>query len=281
MSIRISPSILSADFGRLESEILEIASADFVHVDVMDNHFVPNLTIGLPVVKRLAEVSPLPVDAHLMIADPDRWAAKYADVGVASCTFHLEAAKNRCQVREGHSLDRRRAAVAIKPGTPVEAVFDLLTEVDMVLVMTVEPGFGGQEFMPDMLPKLGALRKAAAEAGTDIWLEVDGGIPWTPRRRRWRLARTRLVAGSSVFGHDRPRRGNRELRAAARRTVDGDPQTQRRHGPSDRRLRLGPASRAQSPGRGGHHDPAGGCLARAFTVARALPTRRWPRSRRA
>ena len=216
MSIRIAPSILAADFGRLESEMLEAASADFIHVDVMDNHFVPNLTIGLPVVARLAQVSPLPLDVHLMISDPDHWAAKYADVGVASCTYHLEAAKNPLQVARDIRSTGSRAAVAIKPGTPAEAVFDLLTEVDMVLVMTVEPGFGGQEFMREMLPKLGALRRAAAEAGTAIWIEVDGGISADTAREAVAAGADTLVAGSSVFGHRDRAAAIANLRAAAR-----------------------------------------------------------------
>jgi ribulose-phosphate 3-epimerase len=216
MSIRIAPSILAADFGRLESELLEAASADFIHVDVMDNHFVPNLTIGLPVVARLAQISPLPLDVHLMISDPDRWAAKYADVGVASCTYHFEAAKNPLQVARDIRSTGSRAAVAIKPGTPAEAVFDLLTEVDMVLVMTVEPGFGGQEFMRDMLPKLGALRRAAAEAGTAIWIEVDGGISAETAREAVAAGADTLVAGSSVFGHRDRAAAIANLRSAAR-----------------------------------------------------------------
>ncbi len=216
MSIRIAPSILAADFGRLESEILEVSTADLIHVDVMDNHFVPNLTIGLPVVKRLAEVSPVPLDVHLMIADADRWAAKYAEVGVASCTFHFEAAANPLQVARDIRSTGARAAVAIKPGTPAEAVFDLLTEVDMVLVMTVEPGFGGQTFMSEALPKLGVLRKAAAEAGTDIWLQVDGGITPETAPKAVAAGADTLVAGSSVFGHVDRAAAIARLRVAAR-----------------------------------------------------------------
>ncbi len=216
MSIRIAPSILSADFGRLESEMLEAASADFIHVDVMDSHFVPNLTMGIPVVQRLAQISPLPLDLHLMISDPDRWAARYADLGAASCTFHFEAATRPVQVARDIRATGARAAVAIKPGTPAEAVFDLLTEVDMVLVMTVEPGFGGQEFMPEMLPKLGALRKAAAEAGTEIWLEVDGGITPTTAAEAVAAGADTLVAGASVFGHADRAAAIANLRVAAR-----------------------------------------------------------------
>lgn len=216
MTIRIAPSILAADFGRLEAEIAEAASADLIHVDVMDNHFVPNLTFGFPVVQRLAEVSPVPLDLHLMIEDPDRWAPRYADLGVASCTFHLEATANAVQVARAIRSAGARSAVAIKPGTPAEAVFDLLTEVDMVLVMTVEPGFGGQEFMRHTLPKLGALKKAAAEAGTDLWLEVDGGITVSTAPEAVAAGADTLVAGSAVFGHRDRAAAIAALRDAAR-----------------------------------------------------------------
>lgn len=199
MSIRIAPSILSADFANLERDISEVRDADLLHVDVMDGHFVPNLTIGLPVVKRIAQVSPLPLDVHLMIADPDRWAAHYAEVGAASVTFHFEAAANPVQVARDIRSTDARAAVAIKPGTPAEAVFDLLTEVDMVLVMTVEPGFGGQALIPETLDKLGALRRAAAEAGTELWLEVDGGIARDTIASAAAAGADTFVAGSAIY----------------------------------------------------------------------------------
>lgn len=200
MTIRIAPSILAADFANLESEMAQVSTADLLHVDVMDAHFVPNLTIGPAVVKRLAEVSPLPLDLHLMIDDPDRWAPKYADLGAASCTFHFEAAMNPLQVARDIRSTGARAAVAIKPGTPAEAVFDLLTEVDMVLVMTVEPGFGGQSFMPETLPKLMALKVAAAEAGTPLWLQVDGGINIDTAPLAADAGADTLVAGVAIFG---------------------------------------------------------------------------------
>lgn len=215
MGIRIAPSILAADFGRLESEILSAASADLIHVDVMDNHFVPNLTFGMPVVQRLAQVSPLPLDIHLMISDPDKWAPLYAELGAASCTFHLEAAANAVQVARDIRSTGSRAAVAIKPATPAEAVLDLLGEVDMVLVMTVEPGFGGQDFMRHVLPKLGVLRSAAAEAGTALWLQVDGGITEFTAPEAVAAGADTLVAGSAVFGHADRASAIAALRAAA------------------------------------------------------------------
>ncbi len=200
MSIRIAPSILAADFANLEREVAQVSSADFLHVDVMDGHFVPNLTIGVPVVRRIAEVSPLPLDVHLMIDDPDRWAPRYAELGAASVTFHFEAAQDPRQCAADMRSTGARAAVAIKPGTPADAVMDLIGEVDMILVMTVEPGFGGQEFMPETLPKLTALRAAAEAAGTSLWLEVDGGISVETAPQAVAAGADTLVAGSSVFG---------------------------------------------------------------------------------
>ncbi len=215
MSIRIAPSILSADFANLERDIARVADADLLHVDVMDGHFVPNLTLGLPVVKRLAQVSPLPLDVHLMIEDPDRWAPRYAEIGANSVTFHLEAAADATTIARAIRSYDARAAVAIKPGTPAHEVFDLLTEVDMVLVMTVEPGFGGQEFMADMLPKLAALRDAATQAGVDLWLQVDGGIGPATVAQAVQAGADTLVAGSAVFDHADPAAQVAGLRAQA------------------------------------------------------------------
>lgn len=200
MSIRIAPSILAADFANLEREVAQVSSADFLHVDVMDGHFVPNLTVGIPVVRRVAEVSPLPLDVHLMIDDPDRWAPRYAELGAASVTFHFEAAHNARQCAADVRSTGARAAVAIKPGTPADVVMDLIGEVDMVLVMTVEPGFGGQEFMPETLSKLTELRAAAEAAGTSLWLQVDGGIDVDTAPQAVAAGADTLVAGSSVFG---------------------------------------------------------------------------------
>ncbi|GAB4085511.1 ribulose-phosphate 3-epimerase [Myceligenerans cantabricum] len=202
MSALIAPSILSADFMNLESELRRIADADLAHVDVMDNHFVPNLTLGLPVFERLTKVSPVPVDAHLMIEDPDRWAPAYAEAGAASVTFHAEAA--RAPVRLARELHRlgARAGVALRPATPVEPFLDLLAEVDMILVMTVEPGFGGQSFIDGTLPKIRRARQAIGESGLDVWIQVDGGISRDTIDRAADAGANVFVAGSAVYGAD-------------------------------------------------------------------------------
>ena len=202
--IRIAPSILSADFVNLERDILAVSDADWLHVDVMDGHFVPNLTLGLPIVQRICEIAPMPVDVHLMIEDADNWAVRYADLGAKSVTFHYEAAANPRQVARDLRAAGVRAAVAIKPGTPVERALELLDEVDMVLVMTVEPGFGGQSFMADMMPKFEALRTAIDAAGGDVWLQADGGVAKDTIVTVTRAGADTLVAGSAVYGaHDR------------------------------------------------------------------------------
>jgi ribulose-phosphate 3-epimerase len=200
MAALINPSILSADFANLERDLQLIASADYAHVDVMDNHFVPNLTLGLPVLERLAQVSPVPIDSHLMVDDPDRWAPAYAEAGAASVTFHAEAA--RAPVRLARELRRlgARAGVALRPATPVEPFLDLLAEVDMILVMTVEPGFGGQSFIDGTLPKIRRARQAVSEAGLDVHIQVDGGVSRDTIDRAADAGANVFVAGSAVFG---------------------------------------------------------------------------------
>lgn len=202
MDVLISPSILSADFANLERDLGRVSTADMVHVDVMDQHFVPNLTLGLPVVERLVQVSPVPVDTHLMIEDPDRWAPGFAEAGAASVTFHAEAA--RAPVRLARELRRlgARAGLALRPATPVEPFVDLLAEVDMVLVMTVEPGFGGQAFLDVTLPKIRRARRAVEEAGLDVWVQVDGGISAETVERAAEAGANVFVAGSAVYGAD-------------------------------------------------------------------------------
>jgi ribulose-phosphate 3-epimerase len=200
MTVRIYPSILSADFVNLEPDLHAIASADLVHVDVMDNHFVPNLTFGPQMVGRIQDVSPIPLDVHLMIDDPDRWAPDYAELGAYSVTFHAEAAADSVKLARRLREIGARAGIAVKPGTPIEPLLELLPEFDQVLVMTVEPGFGGQSFIEATMPKLRSLADAVAKSGLDIWLQVDGGINQDTIEIAAAAGANTFVAGSSVFG---------------------------------------------------------------------------------
>ncbi|MGC5075929.1 ribulose-phosphate 3-epimerase [Agrococcus sp. DT81.2] len=202
--VRIHPSILSADFVNLERDLEKIATADGVHVDIMDAHFVPNLTFGLPMVQRIAEVTELPLDVHLMIDDPDTWAHQYAIDGVESVTFHAEATRDAVAIARELRARGTRAAIAVKPGTAVEQVLEHLPEFDMVLVMTVEPGFGGQAFMPEMMPKLRLLRGRADDLGIELALQVDGGITDDTLPIAAAAGADVFVAGSAVYGHPDP-----------------------------------------------------------------------------
>lgn len=200
MGVLISPSVLNSDLSRLAEEVSRIAiAADFVHLDVMDNHFVPNLTFGLPIIESLLRNCAVPADCHLMIADPDRWAPAYAEAGAASVTFHIEAARSP----EGICRDIRsagaRAGVAVKPGTEVEELASLMPDLDMILIMTVEPGFGGQSFMADMLAKITRARQLAESTGTDVWVQVDGGIDASNIEQCASAGANVFVAGSAVF----------------------------------------------------------------------------------
>ena len=216
MGIQISPSILSADFARLESEVASIADvADWVHVDVMDNHFVPNLTLGLPIVESLQKVSALPLDCHLMIDDPDRWAPAYAEAGARSVTFHVEAAATPIRLARELRHAGARAGMALKPATPIEPYSDLLPELDMVLLMTVEPGFGGQPFLDVVLPKIARTRQLLKDQDSAVWLQVDGGISVSTIERAAEAGADVFVAGSAVFNADNPAETVSRLRATA------------------------------------------------------------------
>jgi ribulose-phosphate 3-epimerase len=211
---RINPSILSADFVNLERDIAAIATADLVHVDVMDNHFVPNLTFGPQMVGRIQDVSPIPLDVHLMIDDPDRWAPGYAELGAFSVTFHAEAATDAVALARRLRQIGARAGLAVKPGTPIDDYLELLAEFDQLLVMTVEPGFGGQKFMHDMMPKLSRAAHAVKASGLDVWLQVDGGIDADTIGIAAAAGADTFVAGSAVYGAGTAADNIQSLRAA-------------------------------------------------------------------
>ncbi|MBN9152658.1 MAG: ribulose-phosphate 3-epimerase [Microbacterium sp.] len=213
---RINPSILAADFVNMQAELARIATADFVHVDVMDNHFVPNLTFGPQMVERIQATSPVPLDVHLMIEDPERWAPGYAELGAASVTFHLEASADPISLARRLRGIGARAGVAVKPSTPVEGLFEVLDEFDQVLVMTVEPGFGGQSFMPQTMPKLRLLADEARRRGSSVWLQVDGGIGESTIAIAAEAGADTFVAGSAVFGASDPDAAIASLRDIAR-----------------------------------------------------------------
>jgi len=215
MAVRISPSILAADFANLERDIARIATADLVHVDIMDNHFVPNLTFGPQMVERIQQVSAIPLDVHLMIDDPDRWAPRYAELGAFSVTFHAEATDRPVELARTLRGLGARAGIALKPGTDAAPYLGVLAEFDQVLVMTVEPGFGGQSFMVSTMTKLSAVRDAIDVTGSETWLQVDGGIDLLTIRIARDAGADTFVAGSAVFGADDPVAAIAGLRQAA------------------------------------------------------------------
>ena len=215
MKIRIAPSILSADFANLEAEIGTISDSDLLHVDVMDGHFVPNLTIGLPVVARLQEVSTVPLDVHLMIENPEIWAGRYAETGASSVTFHLEAAKNIREVISQIQSAGADVGIAIKPGTPFEQVADYLDLIDMLLVMTVEPGFGGQGLIESVIPKISQASEFIKNQKLEVSLQVDGGVGVGNISGLARAGADTFVAGSAVFSEEARNERIRRLRELA------------------------------------------------------------------
>ena len=216
MTVQISPSILSADFARLADEAKAVeGTADWLHVDVMDNHFVPNLTLGLPVVEALLKHAGLPLDCHLMIEDPDRHAPAYAEAGVQNVTIHAEAARAPVRTLRAIRAAGARAGLAVNPGTAIEQYEDLLPELDMLLLMTVEPGFGGQQFLDLVLSKLRRARAMVSAHGGQVWLQVDGGVSVETIERCAEAGADVFVAGSAVYGADDPAEAVRALRAQA------------------------------------------------------------------
>ncbi|RNL79242.1 ribulose-phosphate 3-epimerase [Nocardioides marmorisolisilvae] len=218
MGIQITPSVLNADLSRLADEVARIPSSDWVHVDVMDGHFVPNLTIGVPVFESLVKNTDLPLDAHLMIEDPDRWAPAYAEAGAKSVTFHAEAAKAPVRLARELRAKGARASMALKPATGIEQYADMLGELDMLLIMTVEPGFGGQKFLDVCLPKIRRARELISAAGLEVWLQVDGGVSLDTIERCAEAGADVFVAGSAVFSAADPDAMVRDLKKAAEAT---------------------------------------------------------------
>ncbi|NEA33754.1 ribulose-phosphate 3-epimerase [Streptomyces sp. SID13031] len=215
MGIQIAPSILSADFAKLAEEAAAVSNADWLHVDVMDNHFVPNLTLGLPIVESLAKAAAQPLDCHLMIEDPDRWAPGYVEAGASSVTFHVEAC--RAPIRTAREIRAKggRAAMALKPATPIEPYEDILSEFDMILIMTVEPGFGGQKFLDVCVPKIRRTRDLISKHGLDLWIEIDGGISTETIEQCAEAGADVFVAGSAVYNADDPNTMVEKLRSLA------------------------------------------------------------------
>ncbi len=215
MGIQIAPSLLASDFANLAGEAARVSDADWLHVDVMDNHFVPNLTLGAPVVEALSKSTDTPLDCHLMIDDPDRWAPEYVDAGAGSVTFHVEAAAAPVRLARELRAKGARAGMALRPATAVDPYEDILPELDMLLIMTVEPGFGGQKFLDVCVPKIRRARELLDKHGLDLWLQIDGGVSMETIERCADAGADMFVAGSAVFGADDPNAMIDTLRRAA------------------------------------------------------------------
>ena len=215
--VELVPSILSADFSKLalEIEAAERGGGSVIHIDIMDGHFVPNLTMGPPVVKSLRKVTSLPLDCHLMIADPDRWAPGYAEAGAHNVTFHAEACDNPVKLAKTLRAAGAKAGLAIDRDTPVEPYLELLPFLDTVLIMTIKAGFGGQKFLPEMLDKVRDVRRRISAKDLAVRLEVDGGIAADTIEQAAAAGADAFVAGTAVYGAGDPADACRRLRALA------------------------------------------------------------------
>jgi ribulose-phosphate 3-epimerase len=224
VNVQIAPSLLASDFARLADEAATVADvADWLHVDVMDGHFVPNLTVGLPVVEALLKHAGLPLDCHLMIEDPDRWAPGYAEAGARNVTIHAEAAAAPVRTLRAIRAAGARAGLGINPGTAVENYGDLLPELDMLLLMTVDPGFGGQHFLDLVLPKIRRARALIGDREGSVWLQVDGGVDHETIGRCAEAGADMFVAGTAVFGSADPATAVMDLRKTALRATGSAP----------------------------------------------------------
>jgi ribulose-phosphate 3-epimerase len=211
----IAPSLLSADFARLADAAASVRGADWLHVDVMDNHFVPNLTIGLPVVRAIEKTTDIPLDCHLMITEPDRWAVGYAEAGARNVTVHAEAAADPARLARDLRAAGALAGLALKPGTPLEPYLEVLAGYDTLLVMTVEPGFAGQEFLAEVLPKVREARRRVESGHLRLHVEVDGGINASTIEAAAEAGADVFVAGSAVFSAADPAQAVADLRERA------------------------------------------------------------------
>lgn len=221
MSVRIAPSVLAADLGRLAEEIaaIERGGAEWIHVDVMDGRFVPNLSFGAPLIKALKKISKLPLDVHLMVAEPEKYIEEYADLGTAVFTFHPEATlhvqRQLARVRERGM----QAGLALNPASPIGLIEEVIEDLDLVLVMSVNPGFGGQRYIEAATAKIGRLRGLLNGRNSPAALEVDGGITLKTIRRAWQAGADTLVAGTAVFGEADPAGAIQKLKQACTTAV--------------------------------------------------------------